>query len=90
MPLRLELSSSEGAVLLCRHDDPTALISRYEAAQRVAAIKLLFGDLSPIPFQLFILALAYSLGPSHPQSVLVAAESFSTSVAGTPAICYFN
>jgi len=36
------------------------------------------------------LALAYSLGPSHPQSVLVAAESFSSSVARTRANCYSN
>jgi len=42
-------------------------------------------SLSPVTF-----ALACSLGPSHPQSVLVAAESFSSSVARMRANCYFN
>jgi len=35
-------------------------------------------------------AVAERLGPSDPQSVLVAAESFSSSVAGMPANGYFN
>jgi len=52
MPRRLELGSSTGAVQLCGYDDPTALISRFEAVQSVAAIDFIYGDLSPFPYHL--------------------------------------
>jgi len=90
MPLFLELGSYTGALPLGRYESPAALTSRREAVQCVAAIRHICRDLSLLPFRRVISALAYSLGPSHSQSVLVAAKSFSSSVAGTPANSYFN
>jgi len=54
MPLPLELGSFAGALPLGRYDDPAALISRCEAVQCVAAIKLVCRDLSLLPFRLVI------------------------------------
>lgn len=47
------------------------------------------GILTHYPFDAYV-AVAERLGPSHPRTVLVAAESFSSSVVCIQIIGYFN
>lgn len=47
------------------------------------------GILTCYPFDTYM-AVAECLGPSHPRTVLVAAESFSSSVVCIQTSCYFN
>ena len=75
----LELSSSARAYSLSWCDGPTSWVEGLVAAPSVAGSEQACRDVSLLPF-VAQMAVAERLGPSHPQSVLVAAESFSSSV----------